>query len=78
VTKRTNSSGRITNGAAFKGSSPADIFVLKNGKAERRTVNTGMSNFDFIELKTNIKPGEEVIISDMSEYKNAKEIKITD
>jgi HlyD family secretion protein len=65
---------RVANGPAFKGASPQDIFVLNNGKAERRTVHTGLSNFDFVELKDVVKPGDVVITSDMSEYKNAKEL----
>jgi HlyD family secretion protein len=67
---------RVANGAAFKGSSPQDIFVVNNGKAERRTVHTGLSNFDYIELKDGLKPGDVVITSDMSDYKNSKEITI--
>jgi HlyD family secretion protein len=67
---------RVTNGAGFKGAGTQDIFIVKDGKAERRTVHTGMSNFDFVELKDNVKPGELVIVSDMSGYKNATEIMI--
>jgi HlyD family secretion protein len=67
---------RVVNGPAFKGASSQDIFVLNNGKAERRTVHTGMTNFDFVELLDNVKPGEVVITSDMSAYKNVKELTI--
>lgn len=67
---------RVTNGAAFKGGITQDVFVVSKGKARRRTVTTGMSSFDYIELKENIKPGEVVITSDMSDYKNSKEITI--
>ncbi len=67
---------RVANGPAFRGSSPQDIFVLKDGKAERRTVHTGMSNFDYVEIKDNVKPGDVIIISDMKDYKNSKEIVI--
>ena len=67
---------RVANGPAFKGASNQDVFVLNNGKAERRTVPVGMTNFDFVELKDNVKAGEVIITSDMSEYKNAKEITI--
>ena len=65
-------------GAAFKGSSPQDVFIVEQGKALRRKVNTGMSNFDFIELKDNVKPGDKVIISDMTRFKNVNEITITE
>ncbi|MCW3091551.1 MAG: HlyD family efflux transporter periplasmic adaptor subunit [Ferruginibacter sp.] len=67
---------RVANGPAFKGPSSQDIFVLVNGKAIRRSVHIGMTNFDYVELKDNVKPGDVIITSDMSEYKNAKEITI--
>ncbi len=76
VTAIHNNIMRVANGPAFRGSSPQDIFVLKDGKAERRTVHTGMSNFDYVEIKDNVKPGDVIIISDMKDYKNSKEIVI--
>ena len=76
VTSSKSNTMRVQNGAAFKGASSQDIFVLNNGKAERRTVHIGMTNFDFVEILDNVKPGEVIITSDMSAYKNAKEITI--
>lgn len=67
---------RVANGPAFKSGLTQDLFVLNGNKAGRRTVHTGLSNFDFVELKDNIKAGETVITSDMSNYKNTKEITI--
>lgn len=67
---------RLNNGAAFKGTNVQDLFVIKNGVAEKRTVHIGMSNFDFVELLDNVKPGEVVITSDMSDFKNSNTIVI--
>ncbi|RVU02826.1 HlyD family efflux transporter periplasmic adaptor subunit [Mucilaginibacter limnophilus] len=67
---------RLPNGAALKGLGKQDVFVVNKGKAVRRTVTLGMSNFDYVEIVDGLKPGEVVITSDMSEYKNAKEITI--
>ncbi|MES2276299.1 MAG: HlyD family efflux transporter periplasmic adaptor subunit [Bacteroidota bacterium] len=67
---------RVANGPAFKGPSMQDIFVVKNGKAERRTVHIGLTNFDYVELLDGVKPGDVVITSDMSEYKNSTELTI--
>lgn len=78
VTAAHNNVLRVANGAAFTGGEVQDIFVIKNGKGERRTVHTGMSNFDYVELKDNVQPGDIIIVSDMREYKNVKEITITD
>ena len=76
VTATGNNVMRVSNGPAFSGLESQDIFIVRDGKAERRKVQTGMSNFDYIELKNNVKPGEVVITSDMSEFKHAKEITI--
>jgi HlyD family secretion protein len=67
---------RVANGPAFKGASSQDIFVLSNGKAERRSVHTGLTNFDFVELLDNVKSGDVIITSDMSAFKNAKELTV--
>jgi HlyD family secretion protein len=67
---------RIANGPAFKGVGAQDVFVLTGNKAEKRTVHLGLSNFDFVEIKDGLNPGDQVISSDMSEYKNSKEISI--
>lgn len=76
VTATGNNVMRVANGPAFGGLESQDIFILRNGKAERRKVQVGMSNFDYVELKNNVKPGEVVITSDMSEFKHAKEITV--
>ena len=76
VTATHNDVLRVANGPAFKGASSQDIFVLSNGKAVRRNVHVGMTNFDFVEIKDNVQPGDVIITSDMSEYKNSKEISI--
>ena len=76
VTATHNHIMRVANGPAFKGPELQDIFVLNNGKAERRTVHIGLTNFDYVEIKDGVKPGDVVINSDMSEYKNSKEISV--
>lgn len=65
---------RVQNGPGFKGGKTQDIFVVKDGKAVKRKVNVGMSNFDYVQLKDNVKPGEVIIISDMTKFKDSKEI----
>lgn len=77
VTASQKQAMRVSNGAAFKGGSVQDIFVLRpDGKAERRTVKVGLTNFDFIEITEGVQRGETVIISDLSKYQNVKEIEI--
>ena len=77
VTASQRQTLRVANGAAFKGGSIQDIFVLKpNDKAERRTVKIGLTNFDFVEITEGVQKGETVIISDMSKYQNVQEVEI--
>lgn len=68
---------RIPNGPYFQGPGNYQLFVKTSpGKLERRSVILGDSNFDYVEVKSGIKPGEEVVISDMSSYKKRETIKI--
>jgi HlyD family secretion protein len=76
ITQTRSNVTRVANGAAFKGAKSQDIFVLKDGRAERRTVSTGLSNFDYIEIISGLKPGEVVITTDLSDYKNTREITV--
>ena len=66
---------RIPNGQYFQGPGDYYLFVkVSPDKMERRSVSLGDSNFDFVEVKSGISPGEEVVISDMSDFKNKKSI----
>jgi HlyD family secretion protein len=76
VTASAGNVMRIANGAAFKGADVQDIFVVKGDQAERINVHIGLSNFDYVEIKDKVKPGDVIITSDMSEYKNSGIIKI--
>ncbi|QEC68934.1 HlyD family efflux transporter periplasmic adaptor subunit [Panacibacter ginsenosidivorans] len=76
VTAAKNNIMRVTNGPGFQGASSQNIFVVHDGKAERRSVHIGMTNFDFVEIKDNVKPGDVIITSDMSKFKNVREITI--
>jgi len=74
VTARKSDVYRVANGPAFKGPPLQDIFVVSKGKAIRRTVHIGMTNFDYAEIQDNVQIGDSVITSDMSQYSNSKEI----
>lgn len=77
VTATRNGVLRVANGPAFNGSNQQEVFVLKNGIAERRSVKTGLSNFDYVEVLSGLKAGDEIITSDMGDYKNVKTVTIS-
>lgn len=74
VTATSNNVLRVANGPAFKGSSPQKVFVVNNGVANEISVHTGMSNFDFIEIKDKLKEGDVVIVSDMESFANSSKV----
>ncbi len=77
VTAAQSNIVRVPNGPVFKGTPVQDVFVINaGGNAERRTVKVGLSNFDYVEIKEGIKSGETVILTDLSEFRVVKEIKI--
>lgn len=69
---------RIPNGQFFHGAGRYTIFVAdsEGNKLEARTVTLGDSNFDFVEVTSGLRPGERVVISDMSEYRSDKSLRL--
>lgn len=68
---------RIPNGQYFQGPGTYAMFVKTGDNTlERRSVTLGDSNFDFVEVRSGIQPGEEVVVSDMTDYKNSKSLKL--
>ncbi len=51
-------------------------FCGEKWKSSKKNRSYGLSNFDYVEIKDNVQPGDVIITSDMSAYKNAKEITI--
>ncbi|MCF0071027.1 HlyD family efflux transporter periplasmic adaptor subunit [Dyadobacter sp. CY261] len=76
VTSKSAKTLRVPNGPAFNGKRKQYVYVLENGKAHRREVETGLSNFDFVEIKSGLKPGEKVILINMNDYEHLEELTI--
>lgn len=74
VTKRVDNTVRVANGPTFSGKRKPYVYVLKDGIARRREVETGLSSFDYVEIKSGIAAGETVIISDLSRFEHLQEI----
>jgi HlyD family secretion protein len=74
VTKRVDNTVRVANGPTFSGKRKPYVYVLKDGIARRREVETGLSSFDYVEIKSGIAAGETVIISDLSRFDHLQEI----
>lgn len=68
---------RIKNGPFYKGASRQKAFVVKGDQAIRRELLLGENNFDFIEVKEGLEPGEKLIISDMEKHIHLETLTIT-
>ncbi len=76
ITSRKDSVIRVGNGAFYHGSVDQKIFVVEGDEAVRKMVDIGASNYDYVEISGDIKPGDEVIISDMSDYYHMERVGI--
>lgn len=52
------------------------VFVIQNQSAIKIPVSVGLIGFDFVEIKSGLNKGDEVILSDMAEYKHLKEVRL--
>lgn len=76
VTSKSAKTLRVANGPAFTGKRKQYVYVLENGSARRREIETGLSNFDYVEIKSGLKPGEKVILINMNGYEHLEELTI--
>lgn len=67
---------RITNGSYYVGKGEYELFVAKGNQLIKRKVQLGDSNYEFVEVVSGLQPGEEVVVSDMSNYKNKNKLKL--
>lgn len=68
---------RIANGTYYVGRGEYDFFVCTSGyEVVKRKVRLGDSNFEYVEVLNGLKLGEQVVVSDMSSYKDKNKLKI--
>ena len=68
---------RIANDTYYLGAGKYELFVMTDDNhLERREVELGESNWDFVEVISGLKPGDRVVVSDMNAYKGKSDLKI--
>lgn len=68
---------RVRKGPAFsKGNSSIEAFVIQSGAAVHRTIETGLDGDEYVEIKSGLSEGEQVIISDIASFRRVDEIEI--
>ena len=68
---------RVANASYYVGRGEYDLFVRDGeGQLVKRKVQLGDSNFEYVEVVSGLKPGDQVVVSDMSQYKNKNKLKL--
>lgn len=67
----------INNGQYYKGPGDYHMFVLaSDGKLSKKHVVLGESNYNYVEVRSGIAPGDKVVISDMTDYMKYSSVKL--
>jgi HlyD family secretion protein len=67
---------KIKRGPAVPGEGVHDLFVIRGNVAVRTPVKIGLSSFEEAEVLSGLMEGDEVIVSDMSDYSSRREISV--
>ena len=67
---------RIKKGPFANGEGLRDVFVVRGDVAVKTPVRLGIASFDQYEVVQGLLEGDEVIISDMTDYQHLKEVKL--
>jgi HlyD family secretion protein len=76
VTARKPRVVRIQRGPYTTGEGTQPVFIIRGDRAVRTPVQFGLASFDRFEAVQGLAPGDEVIISDMSDYARLREVRI--
>jgi HlyD family secretion protein len=76
VTADSGISLRLTKGPFLTGRGPQEVFVVRGDRAIRTTATIGVAGYDYVQVLGGLRKGEEVVISDMKDYLNVKEVRL--
>jgi HlyD family secretion protein len=76
VTGRRPDALTVHRGPGIEGEATRAVFVVGDGRARRTPVRIGLSGLDSCEVVDGLHEGDEVVLSDMTDYMHLSEIKI--
>jgi len=76
VTEAKPKALRIKRGPFVPGEGAHEVFVIRNDMAVRTSVRIGIASFESYEVLNGLFEGDEVLISEMTDYVHLKEVKI--
>lgn len=75
-TERKANALRIKKGPAIFGTNTSELFVIRGSKAIKTPVRLGIAGFSEYEVLEGLAEGDEVIISDASDYRDLEEVPV--
>ena len=76
VTESKASVLRVARGPFLTGARSQDAFIVRDGVAYRTRLDLGLIGYDHIEIARGVEAGEQIIVSDMTNYLHARELKL--
>lgn len=67
---------RIANASYYVGKGEYDLFVVNDNQLIKRKVRLGDSNFEYVEVVSGLEPGDQVVVSDLGNYKEKNKLKL--
>lgn len=67
---------RVERGPFATGEGAQSVFVVRGGRARRTRVTLGIASPTHLEVLEGLAEGDEVIVSDMTDYQHARELRI--
>ena len=68
---------RLEQGPGIGRGKKVELYMVANNKLIKREVVVGLRGQDYIEIRSGIQAGEEVIVSETDEFRNRPEIDIS-
>jgi HlyD family secretion protein len=66
----------VRKGSSTSGEGVQQVFVVRGDRAVRTRVRFGIASFDFVEAVEGLSAGDEVVVSDMSDYRHLSTIRL--
>ncbi len=67
---------RLKSGSFYEGPGTYKLFVREGNRLIRRDVRLGEASYDYVEILSGLQLGDQVVISDMKDYKSSKTLNI--
>ncbi len=69
---------RIANSSYYMGKGEYELFVVNGDQLLKRKVQLGDSNFEYVEVTGGLQAGDQVVVSDMTSYKDKNKLKVSE